>query len=132
MKLYIPVFLAVLLSGCSASNYQDELAVEIITEKLSKNGPSMFCDQPEYVACYKISQKRCMLEVSTGSDICDKKAKNKFANVSLSNLESYSEYYSFCLVMKHAMKYPSELEEIGACLEGVEFDDDKGLRSLFK
>ncbi|UXI04192.1 hypothetical protein [Photobacterium sp. TY1-4] len=132
MKIYFTMVLFIFLSGCSTSNPQEEFAVEMLTEKLSKNGPSLFCDQPDYAACYQISQKRCMLEVSAGSDICDEKAKNKFPKITVRNLESYSEYYGACLVMEHAVKYPKEMEEIGSCLEEFEFDEEKGFHSLFK
>jgi hypothetical protein len=132
MKYYVLVVLAFSIVGCSTNNFHDELAVEIIAEKLSKNGPSMFCDQPEYSACYKITPKQCFTEVSDGSDICTEKTRNKFATISMDNLGEYSEYYGTCIVINHAMKYPNKMEEIGRCLEVIEFDEDKGVRSLFK
>ncbi|MGF1733580.1 hypothetical protein [Photobacterium kasasachensis] len=132
MKYYLPAIFALSIMGCSNNSYHDELAVEIVTEKLHKNGPHLFCDQSGYSACFDITQEQCLTEMNDISIKCIKKSDGKFGKTSMSNMDIYSEYYAACVVMEHILKYPDTMDEIASCVENLSYDEKQGTRSLLK
>ncbi|WP_087023089.1 hypothetical protein [Thaumasiovibrio subtropicus] len=113
----------------------DTLVVDIMTEKLEKNGRSIFCDQPSYIGCYNISRTQCLAELALPHERCLARTNDKTGGLTADNLESHSQYYGACLALEHIMSRIDNLdqvEQISECIGSAEIDPNTAAQSLLQ
>lgn len=110
--------------------------------KLRKNVDHMLCDQPGYLACYKVAREQCLREISTTKDPCFKKAEQRFPDTLSATPEAtaeknkeFSKYLGGCMFFQHLIirvKQGSEPDEISTCVQHIKWDFPQMERSLLK
>ena len=131
MKFYIAVTLAVFLSGCvttaekpKKNNLIKEIVAEATLDKLHANGNDLFCVQPEYLACFDITQQQCINDMQENEEFCVSKVEKKLPNKTFDEVDDYSQFYAMCLVTSHVTTHLDKLDQIGPCLKRLELDQD--------
>ena len=111
-----------------------EFAGQFLREKLVNNGPALLCGQEAYRACYQIDETQCMAELKDKHESCitnvDKKMGGKL--IVGQNDKEYSQQWTMCVMLQHAMQHAGRLQEVGACLKNMKFDEAQGMKALLK
>lgn len=131
MKFYIAVTLAVFLSGCvttaekpKKNNLIKEMVAEATLDNIHTNGNDLFCVQPEYLACFDITQQQCISEMEENDDFCVEKVEKKFPNKTFDEVDGYLRFYGMCLITSHLKTHLDKRDQIGPCLKSMELDQD--------
>jgi len=140
MKIYTVAALACFSVGCTTNgtNKTQErpeltpVVLEILTEKLHKNAPLLFCEQSGYAECFDISRGECLTDIKELNEGVTVKTENKFSSLSNENFEEYIKYYSVNLLLGHVGKYPENIDKVTKCMAEFSFNKEVGVVSLFK
>ena len=115
--------------------HSEDLIGDFAKAKLHKNGEYLFCDQPGYLDCYKISHQQCLREVSAVKEDCFKRTEKKFPDpiASEKDIDQFAKYFAFCLAIQHAIANPGrDTKELNACMEKINFDKVQRDKSLLR
>ena len=85
-----------------------EYALDFIDEftraKLRKNGEYLFCDQDDYLGCFKVTRSQCLQELAPLKDSCLERADKKFPDrmTNEKDIDRYASYFSVCMMLQHS------------------------------
>ena len=122
-------------SDPAARQYAEDFVDDFTRTKISKNGPSLFCDQQGYLQCYRISQQQCLAELSKVTEGCFNATEKKFPSKlkTEGDIDQFAKYYAVCMSIRHAtMHSAKDTKQLGTCLKGVKWDKAQRDRSLLK
>lgn len=122
-------------SATQLPKYAADFVDEYSRTKLRKNADYILCDQPGYLACFKVTHEQCLREVSATKDPCFKKTERQFPNplTTAKEINEFTEYLIGCMVLKHAlisMARGANETEIGACIKHMKVDLTQRDKSL--
>lgn len=105
---------------------------EFTRAKLRKNGEYLFCDQPGYLDCFKVTRQQCLDELTPLKAGCLARADQKFPDRMRDEraVDRYAGYFSVCMMLQHSAS--KDANALGACLRQVDWDKAQRDRSLLK
>lgn len=110
----------------------EELAANILADKLKKNGAYLLCDQPGYTACFNQSTQRCVQMIEPHNVDCYNTVAGKLGAVNTVNTREFGKYFAACLMLKHISVSGQPMDSTAQCIKKANFDDKQGTRSLLK
>jgi len=135
----LPLVLLLLTSGCASKQQQtqhavtNELATQIVLNKVAANGERLLCSQPSYLDCLQISEAQCVSEAAPHKEPCLEFAKGKVPQfTSGEDAKSFGEFYAMCMAVRQISEYGERSQEIGSCLQGARFDAALAERNLMQ
>ncbi len=148
MKAFVLAAAVLILSACAVSpppkanvekasnanaslDSERELAANILHMLLAKRGPGMMCLQEGYAACFDQTQEDCLAELAGYSPACADLAKVKSDAASKEDAAHVmGEAYGACVIGKQLAAHIEQVDEIGSCMEGVNFDQTTAMEAM--
>lgn len=95
-----------------------------IAAKVKANGVYAMCGQKAYLKCHTIDYNRCVDELSTVREDCQRRAMEKFWNPADPEYPGkFVKFYTACMILRHVNMHISDVVEIQGCLAGAENND---------
>lgn len=128
-------FMVLVLAGCAGSPKVETETVDAkyvsLQNQLKVRGERMLCVQPDYLACYAVTQDECIEQSAPSTKECYAQTALTLGNIN-NELDKSPFLGSFagCMMKNHIQQKQGNEQEIAICMQDATLDEQLGLDAM--